>query len=231
MKKFIVSVFFCISSLQVMSIGPYFDVGRAAIIASCSSKAKKALESQVIVQELNATGHILLKNEVSEATNFQKEYKEYLELFGEVLSMTAEVYGIYYEVDKTIGHLTDLSKTLDNSPTNILAVALSTKRNKVYRQVAENGLDIVNDIRILFKSSSLMTQHERYKLLGKIRPKLHAMNRSLTVLNLAIKYTSLADVWHEITDRYNGEWCLSHKRKKAIALRSLRDWKSNVGMR
>lgn len=227
MRKYLLSTVLCLMVLPMMAIGPYTDPGRAIAIYKCSEAAKKALKAQTVVQGENATGHIFLQDEVEKTTKWQKEYNDYLEAFGEVLSLTAEAYGIYYEVDKTIKNINDLGQTLSHSPTNTLAVAFSTRRNKVYRQVAEQGLGIVNDIKQLFTTK--MTQQDRYKLISKIRPKLRAMNKSLVVMNLAIKYTSFTDVWREITDR-QAEWC-THRTKKEIARKCIRDWKTNVGMR
>lgn len=230
MKKYTAILILLLTmTLQVKAIGPYSDLIRATTLAQYSKKAKKALEAQNTVQGLNASGHVWLQGEVSEATKFQKEFNEYLDKFGDVLTMTAEVYGLYYEISKTVEHVNDLERTLSNSPTNALAVAFSTRRNAVYQRIIENGVDIVMDIKTLMFSKAKQTEVDKMKRLMGIRPKLRAMNKMLTVLNLAIKYTTFADVWREITDRQHSY--ITGSTKKEIARQCIRNWKYNADIR
>ena len=46
-----------------------------------------------------------------------------------------------------------------------------------------------------------MTEKERIEVLFGIRPKLKEMNTKLSRLIRAVKYTSLGDVWDEISGR------------------------------
>ena len=61
----------------------------------------------------------------------------------------------------------------------------------------------VEDGSVLFEGKNLlkMTEKERINVLLGIRPKLKIMNQKLIRLTRAIKYTSMGDVWNEITDR------------------------------
>ena len=230
MKKYTAILILILTTcVQVKATGPYSDPTRAATLLIYSEKAEKALNAQNRVQYLNATGHIWLEAEISEATKFQKEFNEYLDKFGDVLTMTAEVYGLYYEISKTVECVNKLENTLSNSPANSLAVAFSTRRNAVYRRIIENGVDIVEDIRTLMISKAKQTEVDKMKIFMKIRPKLHNMNKMLTVLNLTIKYTSFADVWREITDRQHSY--LTGRTKKEIARQCIRNWKYNAGIR
>ncbi len=82
-----------------------------------------------------------------------------------------------------------------------MAVALSANRNKVYRQVILQSVEIVNDIRMVCLSDVKMTEKERTEVFFGVRPKLREMNKMLQRLIKAVKYTSLTDVWNEITER------------------------------
>ena len=102
------------------------------------------------------------------------------------------------------------TKQLEAHPSNALAVALSTKRNKIYRELILNSVEIVNDIRHVCLTGNKMTEKERVEIVIDIRPKLKVMNKKLQRLTIAVKYTSMGDIWAEIDggsnkDRANKE--------------------------
>lgn len=81
-----------------------------------------------------------------------------------------------------------------------MTVALSTKRNKIYRELILNSVEIVNDIRTVCLSKNKMTEKERMEVVFGIRPKLKVMNKKLQRLTKAVKYTSMGDIWLEIDE-------------------------------
>ena len=107
-------------------------------------------------------------------------------------------------------------------PSNALAVALSAKRNKIYRELIMGSVEIVNDIRLVCLSGNKMTEKERVEIVFGIRPKLKVMNKKLQRLTKAVKYTSMADIWAEIEEG-------SHDKadKKAIVKDCMNRWKRN----
>jgi hypothetical protein len=98
-----------------------------------------------------------------------------------------------------IKNLNNLKDQIARSPANAVAVALSANRNKVYRQVILQSVEIVNDIRMVCLSDVKMTEKERTEVFFGVRPKLKEMNKTLQRLVRAVKYTSLTDVWNEIS--------------------------------
>ena len=105
-----------------------------------------------------------------------------------------------------IKNLNNLKDQIARSPANAVAVALSANRNKVYRQVILQSVEIVNDIRMVWNdirmvclSDTKMTEKERTEVFFGVRPKLKEMNKTLQRLVRAVKYTSLTDVWNEIS--------------------------------
>jgi hypothetical protein len=61
-------------------------------------------------------------------------------------------------------------------------------------------LDIVNDIRQVCLSNIKMTEKQRAEIVFAIRPKLKTINKKLQHLTLAVKYSSMSDVWNEIDE-------------------------------
>jgi hypothetical protein len=194
----------------------------AGMIIAYTDKAKKELKQQESMMLLETTGHIWIKEEVEGTTNLQKEFNNYLDQFHSIIAYAAQVYGFYHEIDKMTDNLGSFSDQLSAHPGNALAVALSSNRNKIYRDIIMNSLDIVNDVRQACLSDSKMTEKERIEVILGIRPKLRLMNQELRRLTIAVKYTSLADVWAEID--YNAR---EGADKISVTRNGIERWKRN----
>ena len=158
-------------------------------------------------------------------TDFQREFNDYLDKFHDVLSIAAEIYGIYYEVTQTSKCVKDLGHVLADSPENALAVAFSTRRNVVYRNIVRTTLDVIMDIRKVCFESSKMTEQEKNKVISTIRPKLRTINKQLRQLTLALRYTSFLDVWNELMER---AYYMNPATKHDIITRCRRQWWNNA---
>lgn len=182
----------------VLSMSAQSDPVLAGMIVSYTDKAEKQLKSQEKAMLLQTTGHIWTKEEVEAATDFQRKFNDYLDSFRSVVCYAAQVYGFYHEIGRLTDNMGGLTRQLAASPDNAVAVALTPRRNTLYRDLILRGVEIVNDIRQVCLSDIKMTEKERVEIVFGIRPKLKLMNRLITHLTLAVKYTSLSDVWREI---------------------------------
>ena len=194
----------------------------AGMIIAYTEKAKKELKQQEAMMLLETTGHIWIKEEVEGTTNLQKEFNNYLDQFHSIIAYAAQIYGFYHEIDKMVENLGSFSNQLSAHPSNALAVALSSNRNKIYREIIMNSVDIVNDVRQVCLSDTKMTEKERIEVVFGIRPKLKLMKQKLRRLTRAVKYTSLADVWAEID--YNAR---EGADKASITRQCMERWKRN----
>lgn len=185
-------------SLRAQSIDPTL----AAMIALYTEKAENTLKSQEEAMLLESTGHVWIKEEVDGTWQIQKEFNDYLDTFHGIIVYAAQIYGFYHEIDRMVDNMGKLAEQIGRSPGNAVAVALSANRNKVYRQVILQSVEIVNDIRMVCLSDVKMTEKERTEIFFGVRPKLKEMNRTLQRLVRAVKYTSLADVWNEISGNH-----------------------------
>lgn len=79
-------------------------------------------------------------------------------------------------------------------------MALTPRRNQIYRDLILGSVEIVNDIRQVCMNNTKMTEKQRMEIVFAIRPKLKRMNKKLKHLALAVKYTSFVDVWAEIDE-------------------------------
>lgn len=175
------------------------DPTLAAMIVLYTEKAENTLKSQEEAMLLESTGHVWIKEEVDGTWQIQKEFNDYLDTFHGIIVYAAQIYGFYHEIDRMVDNMGKLAEQIGRSPGNAVAVALSANRNKVYRQVILQSVEIVNDIRMVCLSDVKMTEKERTEIFFGVRPKLKEMNRTLQRLVRAVKYTSLADVWNEIS--------------------------------
>lgn len=226
MKKGVIFLLLAMTACWPLSLyAQGIDVAREAAVLMATQKAKKTLEAQLKAQGLMTTGHIWTKEEIQTTTDFQKEFSEYLDTIQDVISIAAEIYGIYYEVSQTAKNISNINELLAKSPTNILAVAFSAKRNVVYRNIIRNSLDIIMDIRKVCFENSKMTEQERNKVMNSIRPKLKKFNKQLQALTLALYYTSLTDVWREIIHK---RCMIDPAEKHYIVITCRRNWWDNA---
>lgn len=185
-----------------------------------TEKAKKTLKNQEKVMLLQTTGHIWTKEEVEAVTDLQREFNDYLDSFRSIVSYAAQIYGFYHEITHLTENMSEFTGQLKNSPTNALAVALSTNRNKIYRELIYNSIEIINDIRTVCLSDNKMTEKERMEIVFGIRPKLQLMNKKLQRLSIAVKYTTMGDIWAEISEEARPK-----ANKVEIARSAIRRWK------
>ncbi len=211
-----------LSVLSVCKLHAQNDPVLAGMIYAYTDKAEKELKNQEKVMLMQTTGHIWLKEDVEGTTNLQREFNNYLDSFRSIVVYAAQVYGFYHEIDRLVDNLGGFTKQLDRHPSNAIAVALSAKRNKIYRELIMGSVEIVNDIRLVCLSDNKMTEKERVEIVFGIRPKLKVMNQKLQRLTKAVKYTSMADIWAEIEEG-------SHDKadKKTIVRDCMDRWKRN----
>ena len=218
LKIFLVSLLLCCTFNAHAQVDP----GLEGLILLYTDNAKKELKAQERSMMLETTGHIWLKEEWEETAKIQEKYNGYLDQFRSIVTYAAEIYGFYHEISMMTDAMGSLVKQIDDHPANALAVALSSRRNAIYRELILTSVDIVNDIRLVCLSDTKMSEKERVEIVFAIRPKLKLMNNKLRRLTFAVKYTTLGDVWQEIEDN-----AYQPKSKREIAERAVRDWKNN----
>lgn len=172
----------------------------AGMILAYTDKAEKELKNQEKVILMQTTGHIWTKEEVEATTDLQREFNNYLDSFRSIVCYAAQIYGFYHEISQLTENMGDFTKQLSGHTTNALAVALSARRNQIYREMILGSVEIVNDIRTACLSDNKMTEQERMEIVFGIRPKLKKMNKTLQRLTKAVKYTTMGDIWREIDE-------------------------------
>lgn len=186
--------------LSINSIKAQNDPVLAGMILLYTEKAEKTLKNQELAMMMQTTGHLWTKEEVEATADLQREFNTYLDSFRSILCYAAQIYGFFHEITLLTENMGGLIQQLEKNTTNALAVALSTNRNKIYREVILNSVEIVNDIRTVCLSKNKMTEQQRLEIVFNIRPKLQVMNKKLKRLTIAVKYTSMNDVWLEINE-------------------------------
>ena len=141
----------------------------AGMIMLYTDKAKDELKQQEQMMLLESTGHIWIKEEVESTYKLQREFNNYLDQFHSIITYAAQTYGFYHEIDMMAQNLKSFSNQLSAHPGNALAVALSTNRNKIYREIIMNSVDIVNDVRQVCLSDTKMTEKERIEKLKEYK--------------------------------------------------------------
>ena len=198
------------------------DPTLAGMIPVYTDKAKKQLKAQEKTMMMLTTGHLWIREEVEATTDLQRQYNEYLDSFRDIICYAAQIYGFYHEIGKLSDTMGELNKQLRKNGQGAFAVALTPRRNRIYRNLIQGSVEIVNDIRQVCLGNTKMTEKQRIETVLAIRPKLKVMNRTLQRLGRAVKYTSFGDVWREID-----EGTRPKVDKSDIAKACMRSWKAN----
>ena len=185
----------CIGKIQAQN-----DPVLAGMILLYTDKAQKELKNQEKVMMLQTTGHIWTKEEVQATADLQREFNKYLDSFRSIVCYAAQIYGFYHEISRLTANMEDFTRQVSRNTTNALAVALSSERNRIYRELMLGSVEIVNDIRMACLADNKMTERERMEIVFGIRPKLKQMNTKLQRLTKAVKYTTMSDIWYEIDE-------------------------------
>jgi len=172
----------------------------AGMILGYTNKAEKELKSQEKAMLMQATGHLWMREEVEGTTDLQRTFNNYLDSFRDIVCYAAQIYGFYHEIGRLSDNMGDLSKQLRQHAEGAFAVALTPRRNQIYRDLILGSVEIVNDIRQVCMNNTKMTEKQRMEIVFAIRPKLKRMNKKLKHLALAVKYTSFVDVWAKIDE-------------------------------
>ena len=221
MKKIFIFLLACLIIGKVYGQGVYIDEERALTVLAFTNQSKKTLNAQQRAQLVISGMHIFMKEEIEATTDFQREFNEYLDQFNEVIQIAAEVYGIYHEVSQVAKNIKELNNIVSNTPANALAVAFSSKRNKIYTDLVMTSLDIAKDIHKVCFSGAKMTEKERIKIILGMRPKLNKTNYQLRRMAMFIKYTTFLDVWNDILDKHY----FKPANRQEIILRCQQRWK------
>lgn len=219
MKKvlFFLFIFFGTNEMKAQ-----IDPTLAGMIYVYTDKAKDELNAQKRAMLLETTGHLWLKEEVEGTTDIQKKFNSYLDSFRSIVTYSAQIYGFYHEISSMAKNLDEFGDQLNKAPSNALAVALSSRKNAIYRELILNSVEIVNDIRQVCLSNTKMTEKERLEIVFAIRPKLKIMNKKLKRLTRAVKYTSMSDIWADIE-----AGARDPADKKKITREAMERWKRN----
>lgn len=220
MKRILLILFVITATLQS---GAQTDPTLAGMILAYTNKAKSELKAQERAMMLQTTGHLWIREEVEGTTDIQRKYNEYLDSFKDIICYAAQIYGFYHEIGVLADNLGSLTEQLNRHAGNAFAVALTPRRNQIYRDLILGSVEIVNDIRQVCLSDTKMTEKQRVEIVFAIRPKLKAMNRKLRHLTLAVKYTSFADVWAEIDEGARPD----KADKREITRAAMRRWRRN----
>lgn len=215
-------LFIAILLLPFRAMAQGVDPALTGMIIAFTDKAKKTLKYEESAMLGETTGHIWIRAEEDEIYDLQKQYNDYLDSFRDVVIYAAQVYGFYHEIDRLVFNMEGFAKQLDDHPTNAIAVALTPKKNTIYRELVMASVDIVNDIRQVCFSGNKMTEKQRIEIVFGIRPKLKAYNKKLQRLTKAVKYTSMQDVWLEIEGRAR-----PRADKNRITDECFRRWRAN----
>ena len=145
------------------------DPTLAGMILGYTNKAEKELKSQEKAMLMQTTGHLWMREEVEGTTDLQRTFNNYLDSFRDIVCYAAQIYGFYHEIGRLSDNMGDLSKQLRQHAEGAFAVALTPRRNQIYRDLILGSVEIVNDIRQVCMNNTKMTEKQRMEIVFAMR--------------------------------------------------------------
>lgn len=223
MKYIYILLLAIVTSMSVRAVEP--NPALAAQFELAKVKAGKALNAQKLAQALVAEGHVFIGHEVQATNEFQREFNNYLDTFHDVVSLAAEIYGIYYEIKRTSRLASQVSSILSSAPTNAIAVLLTPNYSGLYGSIINTSLGAAQDLYNASLSKQKRTEQDRNKILDAARTKIKKVNSDLAKLVIVLKYTTFEDLWHSIRTRAK---YIDPEKKHRIVERCFDNWKHNM---
>lgn len=225
MRKIIYALLFIVTFVPspVDAVEPNLEL--AAQLELAKIKAVKVLNAQKLAQTLVAEGHVFIGHEVQATNEFQREFNSYLDTFHDVVSLAAELYGIYYEIKRTSRLASQVTSVLSSAPTNAIAVLLTPNYSGLYSSIINTSLGASQDLYNASLSKQKRTEQDRNKILYAARTKIKKVNSDLAKLVIVLKYTTFEDLWHTIRTRAK---YMDPEQKHNIIERCFDNWKHNM---
>ena len=203
MKKIIAILSFLL--MTAMPSVAQIDGYRAVLFGKFGSYTSSTLAAQDALLMLCYTEHHSIKQDSKKIANFQRKFNKYLDDLGDVLTFCANMYGIYYQTDQLTHNVIYLKNLTSHCPDNVAAVALSEKKQGLYKEVFDQGLSLVNDLYEILpvkkSKNTKSTEYQKLKTEARIQRKLYDLNVKIVRLSRHIKYTTLLDTWFEYGGR------------------------------
>lgn len=188
------------------------DPGRAALYLKVTKAANTTIRLQNDAIIANSSGHATNALILNKENKLLREYDEYLKNVRKVLVLAANIYGLYYECDRCVGHLNETRHVLSNNPKNVVAVALTPLRRDIFKEVIDIGMEIVTDLSSLMpkkktKNGKVIFNYadlgDRIMAVSKLRKDVIKFNRRIMRLNMILKSTTFMDAWYAYIDRHD----------------------------
>ena len=183
--KRIISIWILLLCAGISKVQAQNDATLAGMILVYTNKAEKELKNQEKVMLMQTTGHVWTKEEVEGTTDLQREFNNYLNSFRSIVCYAAQIYGFYHEISQLTDNMGDFTKQLSRHSTGALAVALSTRRNQIYREMILNVKAMILTVWVYFTvmiSRMVFPFRWNTRLSGRITTKATAINSIMRVL-------------------------------------------------
>ncbi|MDD6553459.1 MAG: hypothetical protein PUF37_07745 [Prevotellaceae bacterium] len=181
---------------------------RAGAYELMKVREKKVVETNTAAFALNLAGHKLSQKEMETIKKCTDAYNEALDSISDAISVAANCYGLFYEVDQALSNVARLRNTVSKCPDNIIAVALSPSRQKMYDLILQDGLDLVSDLPSVLPikikingmefGGSKIKMGERLLNISRIRERIHKLNHDVSRLTYILTYTTMLDTYYEL---------------------------------
>lgn len=126
------------------------DPARAGIYIYVYKNARKRLNPLSAATGARKPAQDKIADRQAAIVRFQKEYDNYLSHLDTALTYAADIFALYNEVKQCKESWKCIKEASKCSPLNVAAVALSSSKNRIYKELLNESIDLLSNVKVLF---------------------------------------------------------------------------------
>ena len=202
--RIIIIIAVAVTALPVRLVGQsvfYTDPTRLAAYHDYVKRENSTLSGYIAAQAALIAAEKNVNQELASLNDYRTELDNYMKKVHDVITIAANVYGLFYEVSDLYKNYKSLAIAIAENSDNLVAVALSRQQSHTIEEMVTEMAGLVGDIRTVLSKKKRMTEKERLQMLSNIRPKLKRLNIKLVRIEKMVRYYSFVQLWDELDAR------------------------------
>ena len=179
----------------------YTDPLRTAAYLSYSKTESGTLAGYIAAQAALVAAEKNVNQELGSLNDYRKELDDYLKSVHDVITIAANVYGLFYEISDLYKNYKSLIECIAEKGDNLVACIISEQKTEIIDDMITETVELVGDVRTILSKKKRMTEKERLKMLSNIRPKLKRLNAKLIRMEKTVRCFSFVQLWDELSGR------------------------------
>ena len=179
----------------------YTDPTRMAVYSNYLKRDNSTISAYIAAQASLVAAEKNVNQELDALNEYRKELDDYMKKVHDVITIAANVYGLFYEVSDLYKNYKSLIECIAEKGDNLVACVISEQRRDFIDEMITETVGLVGDVKTILSKKKRMTEKESLKMLSNIRPKMKRLNAKLVKMEKMVRCFSFVQLWDEMEGR------------------------------